>query len=56
MKIPPLTTSFPKSIGNNIEIDQIVNPKGKENPECLLVKDTHKENDPVQTLEKEPKF
>jgi hypothetical protein len=21
-----------------------------------LVKDTHKENDPVQTLEKEPKF
>ncbi len=44
MKTPPLTTSFPKRKGNNIEIDQIVNPKIKDNPEFLLVKDTHMEN------------
>jgi hypothetical protein len=35
MKTPPLTTSFPKSKGNNLEIDQIVNPKNQENPEIF---------------------
>jgi hypothetical protein len=29
MKTTPLTTSFPKSKGNNIEIDQFVNPKNQ---------------------------
>ncbi len=47
MKTTPLTTFFPKSKGNNIEIDQFVKPKNKENPGFLLVKDSHKENDPV---------
>jgi len=32
MKTSPLTTSFPKSKGNNIEIDQIVNPKNQGKP------------------------
>jgi hypothetical protein len=32
MKTSPLTMSFPKSKGNNIEIDQIVNPKNQGKP------------------------
>jgi hypothetical protein len=29
METTPLTTSFPKSKGNNIETDQLVNPKNQ---------------------------
>jgi len=32
MKTTPLTTSFPKSKGNNIEIDKFVNPKIQGKP------------------------
>jgi hypothetical protein len=32
MKTPPLTMAFPKNKGNNIEVDQIVNPKNQRKP------------------------
>jgi hypothetical protein len=32
MKTSPLNLSFPKNKGNNIEIDQIVNPKNQGKP------------------------